>query len=55
MAAGWTEYGLVFASRAGTEPDHHNVRRTTSQRPSGEPGALRVRSVWLWQGSGEIP
>jgi integrase len=23
----WSEHGLVFASRAGTEPDAHNVRR----------------------------
>ena len=27
MADGWTEHGLVFASRAGTEPDAHNMRR----------------------------
>jgi integrase len=25
--ASWTEQGLVFASRAGTKPDAHNVRR----------------------------
>ena len=23
----WTEHGLVFASRAGNEPDAHNMRR----------------------------